>query len=421
MSYPVARHQLDNGLKIVVSEEPDFPAVVVHMLYAAGTRHDPPGMAGLSRLAARLAAGKDTGTLADGHPRLTGDPATESVSVPGADYTAFRCRMSCGLLSLALRREACRMRFAATRGGLDTQREHLLPAAGRDAAGLPGSEEDRLHALVYPSAHPYRHAAGCPPRDLRKITLQDVNAFRDTWYLPANAVLAVTGGVTAGEAFAAAEQNFAHLHGTAPATGPVPVLGPGAVQGRDDVIAADGGTAVALGFRLPPAAPGDPSFTACDIALRILADRADTALRGSIGVTETAGYSTDARAGDSIGILRAATTAGGEAPFLLETVLAQAVRDLAAQPPGEAETARAASAAAQLTASAVASCTGRAARLARLAADGGNPELINTAAAQALSVTPAQVREAAATWLRPGSAAVVTTRPARRPQEALPW
>ena len=81
----------------------------------------------------------------------------------------------------------------------------------------------RLIALTFPAGHPYGHSTIGSMEDLDAATLDDVQSFFATHYLPNNAVLTMAGDVDAETAFAKAERYFGPL-----AAGPEP-----AEPGRD--------------------------------------------------------------------------------------------------------------------------------------------------------------------------------------------
>ena len=91
---------------------------------------------------------------------------------------------------------------------LDAQRG-VITQEKHQRYSLPfGSIEPRLLALVYPPGHPYHHQVIGSMEDLHAATLDDVTGWFRALYSPGNAVLAVTGDVTLGQALDAAERYF---------------------------------------------------------------------------------------------------------------------------------------------------------------------------------------------------------------------
>jgi predicted Zn-dependent peptidase len=102
----------------------------------------------------------------------------------------------------------------------------------------------------------------------------------------------------------------------------------------------------------------------------------------------------------------------GVSPRLIEKALTAELDALAATEPDEDELAAAAAAAERELLADLSGIAGRAHQLAFFTAEFGDPDAVNTYPGRIRAITPAQIRDAAATWLRPDSAATVTTSPA---------
>ena len=48
--YPVHRHRLDNGLRVIASPDHAAPSVAVNLWYDVGSRHEQPGRTGFAHL-----------------------------------------------------------------------------------------------------------------------------------------------------------------------------------------------------------------------------------------------------------------------------------------------------------------------------------------------------------------------------------
>jgi predicted Zn-dependent peptidase len=253
--------------------------------------------------------------------------------------------------------------------------------------------------------------------DLDNATLEEVAQFFRTWYVPGNAVLAVTGDITPEQVFTAAEEYF----GAVPAGAERPdvpawVLEPAGGQSRDDFAEPVPVAMTVLGFRLPPNSATDPEILACDLALRVVAggtpSRAHERLVRELRAAQQVQALTDPRiGGNSLGTITVPAMPGADAGAI-EKELLDLLDALAAIGPSEEELARAQAAAGRELLATVSGSQGRAFTLAYSAVAFGDPELINTAPDRIAAITPDQVRQAAARWLRPDFAAIVATRPA---------
>jgi zinc protease len=421
LTYPVARHQLGNGLRVVASEDHTAPAVTVHVHYDVGSRHEAPGRTGLAHLSEHLMFEGSARVAPGEHARLMQSCGAVFNGGTATDLTVYFEHLPAGALDLALWLEADRM---ATHGDgltqqlLDAQRAVITQEKHQRCDNVPyGNIGERLLNLVYPSGHPYHHPVIGSMADLDDATLDEVAQFFRTWYLPGNAVLAVTGDITPEQVFTLAEEHFGAIPaGAEPPDVPAWVLDPAAGQSRDDSAAAVPVPMIALGFRLPPDSATDPEILACDLALRVTAggtaSRAHERLVRELQAAQQVQALTDPRiGGNSLGTITVPAMPGADARAI-EKELAGLLDALAASGPREEELACAQAAAHRELLATVSGSHGRAFNLAMFTAAFGDPELINTAPDRIAAITPGQVRQAAARWLRPDCAAIVTTRPA---------
>jgi zinc protease len=420
LGYPVAQHRLGNGLRVVVSEDHATPSATVHLHYDVGSRHEAPGRTGLAHLFEHLMSQGSRNVAPGEHAALMHACGAVFNAATAADMTVYFQHLPAGAAELALWLEADRMATLAdglSQELLDAQRG-VVTQEKHQRYDVPfGSIEPRLLALVYPSGHPYHHLVIGSLDDLNAATLDDVAGFFRAFYAPGNAVLAVTGDVIAEQMFESAERYFGPVPaGPQPPRVPARVLEPASGQARDDAAEAVPFAITALGWRLPPNSVTDPEIFACDMALRILAggkpSRAHQVLVRELQAAQGVSAFTDPRAGgNSLGMLTVPAMPGVP-DGIIEKALTAELDALAADGPGEEELACARVAAERAMLAEFSSSAGRAAGLAFFAATFGDPALINTLPDRVTAITPAQVREAAAMWLRPESAAVVTTRPA---------
>jgi zinc protease len=417
LGYPVARHRLGNGLLVVASEDHATPSVTVHLHYGVGARHEEPGRTGLAHLFEHLMFEGSAHVQPGEHAGLMNAWGATWNGLTSADSTVYFEHVPAGVLELALWLEADRMATlpaGLTPALLDTQRAVIGQEWHQTVDGVPfGDTGDRLLALVYPSGHPYHRPLFGSPGDLDQATTDDVAQFFSTWYVPANAVLAVTGDAAPDQVFEAAERYFGPVPaGPAAPQPPARLLGPAQAPCRDDACGPVPFAMTALGFRFPPNSITDPAIFAADMALRILTDRARQVLVRDMQAAQQVASATDPRSGgDSFAFITVPAMPGVPA-YLIEKTLTAELETLAATGPEDDEVARAAATAERELLAALSGIAGRACQLAFFTAEFGEPDAVNSYPARIRAITPAQVRGAAATWLRPDCAATVTTSPA---------
>lgn len=427
LSYPVARYQLSNGLRVVVSEDRTVPAVSLAVCYDVGSRHETAGLTGLAHLFEHLMFSGSRNVRAGEHMRVMQEHGGITNAGTFFDWTIYFSHMPSGAVDLALWLEADRMATMAE--GLDQARLDAQKGVVRqeihqryDTAPF-GNVEHRLGAGVYPEGHPYHHPIAGSLDDLQAVTLDDCRDFFGRWYTPANAVLAVTGDVAADELFGAAERYFGPVPaGPVPAQPPAQVLSPMTSPARDESTEPVPCALVAMGFRLSPNSITGPEIFACDLALRILgggtASRAYQVLCRDMHAAHEVTARTEPRsAGNSMGCLTALAMPGTD-PAVIEKALTAELDGLAAREPDAAELGRARAAAERDVLETVSGSLTRAWTLAGFTIGFDSPEAVNTYLDRLAAVTPAQVREAAATWLRPDAAATVITHPANPRSES---
>src|SRR3954454_5386258 len=195
--YPFSRHQLDNGLRVVISEDHLAPVVAVNLWYDVGSKHEQPGRTGFAHLfehvmfqgsahvgkAEHMAIIQAAGGVANGSTWL--------------DRTNYYETMPSNQLELALWLEADRLATlpeALSQENLDNQREVVKNEKRWSYDNRPyGSWVEKLLGGVYPASHPYHHPTIGSMADLDAASLEDVGEFFQTWYAPNNAVLAIAG------------------------------------------------------------------------------------------------------------------------------------------------------------------------------------------------------------------------------------
>lgn len=420
LGYHAEQHQLANGLRVVVSEDHAFPSATVHLHYGAGSRHEAPGRTGLAHLFEHLMYEGTPNVRPGEHAALMNNCGAAFNAVTGTDSTMYFQHMPAGAADLALWLEADRMASlpdGLTQELLDAQRAVITQEKHQRYSVPFGSTEPRLLALLFPPGHPCRQPVIGSLEDLAAASLSDVTGFFRDFYTPGNAVLAVAGDVTPDRVFAAAEQYFGPVPaGHAPPSIPASILEPPAALPREDAAEPVPFAMTTLGFRLPPNSVTDPEIFACDMALRIIAggtpSRAHQQLVRGLQAAQGTAAQTDPRDGsNSIGIITVPAMPGAP-DGLIEKTLATELAALAADGPDDNELACARAAAEREMLADLAGSPGRAAALAHFTCSFGDPGLVNTLPARIAAITPDQVRAAAARWLRPESAAIVTTRPA---------
>lgn len=196
----ITRHELANGIVLLVRENYDAHSVVLTGAVQAGSVYDPPQKIGQAFFtAAALLRGTQTRDFAAIYEMLEGNGA--SLSISGGMHTVGFSGKSLGedlpllldLLADALRRPA----FP------DGQLERLR---GEIVTGLKIREQNARHVadrvfreLAYPGDHPYSRRAEGQVETVLNITREDHLDFHRRHFGPKGMLLVITGAVRTGD------------------------------------------------------------------------------------------------------------------------------------------------------------------------------------------------------------------------------
>jgi predicted Zn-dependent peptidase len=202
--YPHTEHRLDNGLRVIVSEDHLAPVVAVNVWYDVGSRHESPGRTGFAHLFEHLMF-QGSANVARGDHFATVNAAGGTLNgTTWCDRTNYFETLPSHHLATGLWLEADRMGGlldALDQANLDNQREVVKNEKRQTRDNQPyGSWLEHLHELCYPQGHPYHHTTIGSMADLDAASLEDARAFYSTWYAPDNAVLSIVGDVDTADA-----------------------------------------------------------------------------------------------------------------------------------------------------------------------------------------------------------------------------
>ncbi len=189
------RFFLDNGLEVIVHEDPSAKIAVFNLLYKVGSRFEQPGKTGLAHFFEHLMFGSSTHV-----PEF--DRALERVggscnAFTSPDITNYYMTLPSSNLETAFWLESDRMaHLSLTEKTIETQRKVVLEEYKQRYLSQPyGDVWHHLRKLAY-STHPYRWPTiGASLTDIEGYTRESIWDFYQQHYHPGNAILVVAGGV----------------------------------------------------------------------------------------------------------------------------------------------------------------------------------------------------------------------------------
>ncbi|KAB1922430.1 pitrilysin family protein [Micromonospora noduli] len=404
--WPIQTSRLDNGLRVVVSEDRTAPAVAVNLWYDVGSRHEPAGQTGFAHLFEHLMFEGSVNVAKTEHMKLIQGSGGSLNATTNPDRTNYFETVPAEHLELALWLEADRMGGlvpALTQETLDNQRDVVKNERRQRYENVPyGDAWLRLLPLLYPPGHPYHHATIGSMADLNAADLATFQAFHQTYYAPNNAVLTVVGDATASDVFALADKYFGALPARddippAPDGRSVPATGQTAVESVSADVPAP---RVYIAHRSYPF--GSPGYNVITVLATILGSGRGSRLYQRLADGEriaqpdlVGAYGVDLAHAPAPLIATATARPGVSAERLAEG-LAEVVDELATVPVTAAELDRAKALLSTGWWRQLSTVDGRADLLGRYATQFGDPARIAEQLPALLAVTAEQIAEAAA-------------------------
>ncbi|MGH7541415.1 MAG: M16 family metallopeptidase, partial [Gemmatimonadota bacterium] len=207
---PVRYETLDNGLKVVLSEDHTAPTVAVAVYYHIGFRIEPRDRTGFAHLFEHMMyqGSENLGTMEFG--RLVQETGGVLNGSTRFDFTNYFQIVPAHKLETILWAEADRMSgLAITQDNLTNQQgvvknEVRVNVLNQPYGGFPWLDLPQLANENWYNAHNFYGEL----EHLDAATLDDVQAFFDQYYAPNNAALAIVGDFEPGQAMAWVEEYF---------------------------------------------------------------------------------------------------------------------------------------------------------------------------------------------------------------------
>lgn len=213
LNIPVQYHKLDNGLKVVLSEDHTAPIVTIAAYYHIGLRNEPRERTGFAHLFEHM--------MFQGSRNLGKNEYSQLVQRNGGidngstrfDYTNYFAIVPSHMLETIIWAEADRMRaLEISEENLTNQKEVVKNEVRVNVLNAPYGGFPWLDMPQYANTNWYNaHNFYGDLEDLDAATLPEVREFFKTYYAPNNAVVVITGDFNAGEALTMVRRYFGDI------------------------------------------------------------------------------------------------------------------------------------------------------------------------------------------------------------------
>jgi len=209
---PFTQFKLENGLRVVLSEDRSAPVVAVAVYYDVGSRNEVKGRTGFAHLFEHMMFQGSENVRKAEHFKYIESNGGIMNAATHADFTNYFEFLPSNQLALALWLESDRMRsLRITPANLKNQKE-----AVKEEKRLSYDNQAYWPALLKMDEMVFRNWSNAHPtigsmRDLDAATVADVSRFFATYYAPNNAVLVIAGDIDTREAEALVRKYFSSI------------------------------------------------------------------------------------------------------------------------------------------------------------------------------------------------------------------
>ena len=205
------RKVLENGLRVIVHEDNSTPLVAVNVLYNVGSKNEDPEKTGFAHLFEHLMfSGSQNVPDFDEVIQKAGG---ESNAFTNNDITNFYEILPANNIESALWLESDRMRsLVCGQNEFNVQQKVVIEEFKETTLNQPYGEVWHSISAAAFKEHPYRWPTiGLIPEHIEEARLKDVKEFYDSYYLPNNAIVTISGNITPEKAFELVKKWFGDI------------------------------------------------------------------------------------------------------------------------------------------------------------------------------------------------------------------
>jgi len=208
----IEQFALANGLTLLVLPDARLPIVSLQVHYKVGSRHELPGITGISHLFEHLMFRGTEELGPEEFSRILQAKGGEINAFTTKDHTSYFENLPSEHLELGLRLEADRLKnLKLTEESFRPEREVVISERKLRSVDSPfGLVQEQLFAAAY-TQHPYQWPVIGWDQDLRRMSLEDCRAYYQAHYHPGSMTVVIAGDVAPDAALQLVTRYFGDL------------------------------------------------------------------------------------------------------------------------------------------------------------------------------------------------------------------
>ncbi len=206
----IQRHELLNGLKVLMVEDHSTPIVNLQVWYHVGSKDERPGRTGFAHLFEHMMFKGSAHVAPDAHSRIIEAAGGFDNAYTNDDVTVYWQTFSANLLERVVWLEADRLgSLTVDEANFKSEREVVKEERRQGVDNRPyGKVIEDLYDAAF-TVHPYKHTTIGSLEDLDNAKLEDIRQFFNEYYRPDNATMVIVGDFQPQQAITWVQKYFA--------------------------------------------------------------------------------------------------------------------------------------------------------------------------------------------------------------------
>lgn len=208
----ITEHTLENGLKLILTEDNSIPSVAINLCYHVGSKDEDTDKRGYAHLFEHLMFEGSKNVEPGDYDRLSLQAGCENNAYTTEDKTNYYLLAPSHQLEFGLWLESDRMlEFSVSEESLEIQKGVVIEEKKQVFDNRPyGSVSLNLAPLLF-NNNGYSWDTIGDEKDIETATLDNIKVFYEKYYTPNNAVLTIAGDIETGEAIKLTEKYFGSI------------------------------------------------------------------------------------------------------------------------------------------------------------------------------------------------------------------